>query len=143
MKRISLLLILLMLGILTGCVKNRANIKPTEIFIQNHKHYYVYFYGSTCEVCKQLDPLIKKYLKASRQKKDDDFPIMYQINVESLPPYYVNPNWESDIIGSNNVFDLKIGSVPTILLIRNKRVHLVISGGEDIDNLLNNLLGKM
>lgn len=63
-KGISLLLILLVIGLLTGCAKKTKieDMNVEDIFTTEGK-YFVFFYKDDCADCEKTKPLILSYLE--------------------------------------------------------------------------------
>ena len=67
MKKIILILIMMMLGLLIACgkqpgeLRNVSNIATSEIFNQKETKYYVYFHRLDCPDCDESAPYVINY----------------------------------------------------------------------------------
>lgn len=134
MKKITSLFILVLIFVLTGCSSKSKTIAANKIFAQDESVYFVYFYKKDCPACENVKPKLYEYIDFAKSKNGAFAPKVYQVNVYSLPNLKADEGWEEKIIGTSNVLELTIGSTPTLILIKEKRVSQVLVGMNAITN---------
>lgn len=141
MKKISILSVLILLFVLTGCSSKVKGIQAKNIFTQKEDLYYVYFYKKDCPACENVKPKIYEYVSYSNTKKGRSVPKIYQVDVMTMPNLNAQEDWKEKILGTHNVLELTIGSTPTLILVQNHSVNKVIVGRNAITQELDTYLG--
>ncbi|MGI6710155.1 MAG: hypothetical protein ACOX4W_01725 [Bacilli bacterium] len=172
MKRINIILLIILIGILTGCKDKNVEIKSliqNEIYTQEEDRYFVYFYKDNCGYCDLTKPIILDYLKALEEKSNLNKRSVYGFDLSDSENMFDNGETEYGIFrvfegetshgvgdekgnykvnGITSWDNLYISNVPSLISITLntetglKESHLVAENKQGIENVLKSQLSS-
>lgn len=142
-KIITFIVLSISLFMLSACSAQVIDINIGEALSQEPYSYYVYFSKDDCPACVQIKSDITSYAKFAHAN-DDKRPI-FEVNLSKEEnafafsyPNIPNPqeNWRTHLIGISTSADIRIGSTPSLILVREGTIIRVVSG---VSGVLNEL----
>lgn len=145
MKKIITIIVLIISGVLlSACSTQTTNIGVREALDQEPYSYYVYFSKDDCPACVQIKSDIASYTRFARSNNDKR--PLFEVNLSREEnsfafsyPDIPNPqeNWRTHLIGISTSADIRIGSTPSLILVREGTIIRVVSGVSGVLNELN------
>lgn len=126
-----------------GSYDSKYKTTYSEFMNKKDEVYYVYFYQGTCENCENVKSKIVAYQRSEMQELNAP---IYTLNIDEdieqgrFLEYDENGKLQDIIVGKTKASEIKLASVPTLILIRKQSdVNTVITYVKGVDAIAKQL----